>query len=228
MDMWMVSMSWLLWIVREWTQGCVCMRSQSSWQPHGAGVHVTTVTQKVGSRTLSPSGVGGRGSQQVWHDPSLPSGVANLSQEEIVSLWMAIVHWILAFLGIRGWGSSQTITGPGKGGQNVAAVDRGESLLLHSHDVVSGCKFEIINIYSFIHKTRIDYFHVVPLARSFLVVYGGAITSWAVSDAADPWTPFLVGGTYLKHLLSPLVSSNTSSNIHKQDTWGQSTRERAV
>ena len=59
----------------------------------------------------------------------------------------------------------------------MAAVDRGESLLLHSHDVVSGCKFEIINIYSFIHKTRIDYFHVVPLARSFLVVYGGAITS---------------------------------------------------
>ena len=45
------------------------------------------VAQTVGSRTLSPSpGVGGRGSQRVWHDPSLPSGVANLSQEEIVSL----------------------------------------------------------------------------------------------------------------------------------------------
>ena len=102
---------------------------------------------------------------------------------------------------------------------------RGESLLLHSHDVVSGCKFVIINIYSFSHKTRIDYFPVVPLARSFLIVYGGAITSRAVSGAAGPWAPFLVGGTCLAHLLSPLVSSNASPNIHKQDTWGQSPRE---
>lgn len=101
---WVLSPSAAVWIVLEWTQACVCMRSQSSdLPPHGADIkrgaplRVTAVTQKA-EQGPSP-GVGGRGSA------TLTPFLCCRQSRGNCQLWSwRIVHWILVFLGIRGGG----------------------------------------------------------------------------------------------------------------------------
>lgn len=78
----------------------------------------------------------------------------------------------------------------------------------------------IIIIYYVSHERMINYFRFVLPGRSFLIVYGGAITSGAVSGATGALGFQAEVVPYQKYFLSPLVSSNASSKIHKQNMWG--------
>lgn len=205
---------------------------QASWRPNEVGIvkwdHTHKYLETAWRKTyiVTSSHVGGRGLQQGVAPYPLPylTCAGKLCQEEIVCLWVAIVDWILVFLGIRWLRSSQTTSCPGKRVQAVAvmSVRQGTKvglLLFHGWGIFTGSKFVIINIYYVCQERMINYFHFVLLGLSSLVVYIRAVTTWAVPDAIGAMGFSAEVVSWKKSFPCPLVPSSASFNIHMPNMW---------